>query len=253
MSEKFCLKWNDFHSNVSKSFRMFRNEDYLHDVTLVSDDHHQVSAHKLVLSACSEYFKDIFKNNKNPNVHPLLCLNGISSDDLKNIMDYIYNGEVQIFQENLDGFLYIAQRLKLEGLIQENDPPEQDDFANSKVYTKREDSISETSFQKQLPYDTNVGKHSKSKARNVEVKDQTVASFAQEHLGDVNNTVDKHIEALDDGKYKCKFCGKIASLKHHIKNHIETHLEGLSFSCELCDKTFRSRNSFFTHKSRFHK
>ena len=80
-----------------------------------------------------------------------------------------------------------------------------------------------------------------------------VASFAQEHLSDVNNTVDKHIEALDDGKYKCKFCGKIASLKHHIKNHIETHLEGLSFSCELCDKTFRSRNSLFTHKSRFHK
>ena len=36
MSEKFCLKWNDFHSNVSKSFGLFRNEDYLHDVTLVS-------------------------------------------------------------------------------------------------------------------------------------------------------------------------------------------------------------------------
>ena len=50
MSEKFCLKWNDFHSNVSKSFGLFRNEEYLHDVTLVSDDHHQVSAHKLVLS-----------------------------------------------------------------------------------------------------------------------------------------------------------------------------------------------------------
>ena len=62
MSEKFCLKWNDFHTNVSKSFSIFRNEDYLHDVTLVSDDHKKVSAHKLVLSASSEYFKDIFKN-----------------------------------------------------------------------------------------------------------------------------------------------------------------------------------------------
>ena len=50
MAEKFCLKWNDFHSNVSKSFGMFRNEDYLHDVTLVSDDHLQVSAHKLVVA-----------------------------------------------------------------------------------------------------------------------------------------------------------------------------------------------------------
>ena len=65
MAEKFCLKWNDFYSHVSKSFGLFRNEDYLHDVTLVSDDHNKIEAHKLVLSASSEYFKDIFKNNHN--------------------------------------------------------------------------------------------------------------------------------------------------------------------------------------------
>ena len=54
MSEKFCLKWNDFDSNVSKSFGKLRNEEYLHDVTLVGDDYTQLAAHKLVLSACSE-------------------------------------------------------------------------------------------------------------------------------------------------------------------------------------------------------
>ena len=55
MDEKFSLKWNDFYSNVSKSFSVFRNEEYLHDVILVSDDHNnKVAAHKLVLSACSE-------------------------------------------------------------------------------------------------------------------------------------------------------------------------------------------------------
>ena len=98
MSENFSIKWNDFHSNVSKSFGLFRNEEYLHDVTLVSDDHHQVSAHKLVLSACSEYFKNIFKKNNNKHAHPLLCIDGIASEDLGNIMDYIYNGEVKIYQ-----------------------------------------------------------------------------------------------------------------------------------------------------------
>ena len=136
MSEKFCLKWNDFHSKVSKSFGLFRNEDYLHDVTLVSDDHKQLSAHKLVLSACSEYFKDIFKNNSKPNVHPLVCLEGVSSEDLKNIMDYIYNGEVQLYQDKLDNFLSIAQRLKLEGLIGNNDGDSQpDSFDDEKIKT----------------------------------------------------------------------------------------------------------------------
>ena len=64
MSEKFKLKWNDFHDNISNSFGLLRNEDHLHDVTLVSDDNLQLSAHKLVLSACSDYFKNIFKNKK---------------------------------------------------------------------------------------------------------------------------------------------------------------------------------------------
>ena len=136
MSEKFCLKWNDFYSNVSKAFGLFRNEDYLHDVTLVSDDHHQVAAHKLVLSACSEYFKDVFKHNSKPQAHPLLCLDGISSGDLNNIMDYIYNGEVQIFQENLDRFLNVAQRLKLEGLMG-NDEGFQNNSNETKIAKKR--------------------------------------------------------------------------------------------------------------------
>ena len=50
MSEKFGIKWNDFHSNVTKSFGLLRDEDYLQDVTLVTDDNKQISAHKLVLS-----------------------------------------------------------------------------------------------------------------------------------------------------------------------------------------------------------
>ena len=83
MCEKFSLKWNDFHSNVSKSFSLLRNEDYLHDVTIVSDDNEQVTAHKLILSTCSEYFKSIFMKNKHS--HPLICLEGVSSNDVRNM------------------------------------------------------------------------------------------------------------------------------------------------------------------------
>ena len=118
MSEKFNLKWNDFQANVSKSFGLFRNESYLHDVTLVGDDYKQVSAHKLVLSASSEYFKNIFQNTGKVHQYPLICLSGITSEDLSNALDYIYNGEVKICQDELDRFLDIAQRLKLEGLME---------------------------------------------------------------------------------------------------------------------------------------
>ena len=112
--EKFCLKWNDFQTNVSNNFRKLRTSDHFYDVTLVSDDQQQVSAHKVVLASSSEYFKNILTSNKHS--HPMLCLNGVSSAEMKNILDFIYNGEIQIYQEDLDEFLNIAQRFQLEGL-----------------------------------------------------------------------------------------------------------------------------------------
>ena len=115
MSEKFSLKWNDFQSNVSRTFSQLRSEEEFFDVSLVSDDEKMMSAHKLVLSASSPYFKHILTTNKHS--HPLLCLDGVSSAELQCVLDYIYQGEVQINQEYLDRFLQIASKLKLEGLL----------------------------------------------------------------------------------------------------------------------------------------
>ena len=50
MSEKFCLKWNDFQQNISKSFKSLRCENNFYDVTLVGDDENLVSAHRVVHS-----------------------------------------------------------------------------------------------------------------------------------------------------------------------------------------------------------
>ena len=119
MAEKFCLKWNDFQTNVSNTFRKLRTSEHFHDVTLVSDDQQQVSAHKVILSSSSEYFRNVLTSTKHS--HPMLCLSGVSKTDLMNILEFIYNGEIQIIQDNLDHFLDIAQRFKLEGLIREKE------------------------------------------------------------------------------------------------------------------------------------
>ena len=116
MAEKFSLKWNDYLANVTKKFSSLRNEDEFSDVTLVSSDKRQVSAHKVVLSSCSDYFKTILRsNNKSKDI--ILCLENISHEELNYVLDYVYNGEVKIEQDKLDRFLTIAQRFQLEGLI----------------------------------------------------------------------------------------------------------------------------------------
>ena len=79
--EKFSLKWNDFEANASNSFRKLRREEDFFDVTLVSDDEHHISAHKLVLSSSSEFFKNILRKVKQ--VNPIIYLYGIQSKDLR--------------------------------------------------------------------------------------------------------------------------------------------------------------------------
>ena len=120
MTEKFNLRWNDFQSSVSQSFSSLRTESHFNDVILVSEDSTQLAAHKVVLSASSSFFKEILINN--PHANPLLYLGGIPSPYLTLILDYIYQGEVQIYQEHLDGFLEVAQKLKIEGLLSNENP-----------------------------------------------------------------------------------------------------------------------------------
>ena len=115
MSDKFALKWNDFQSNWNQSLSELRKEKEFADVTLISDDMVRFSAHKILLSSCSDIFKMILKENINAS--PFLYLGGVSSVNLGFILDYIYHGEVNLYQEQLDSFLESAQKLEIEGLM----------------------------------------------------------------------------------------------------------------------------------------
>ena len=113
-SEKFCIKWNNFQQNVKTAFVDLRTDSDFTDVTLASEDGHQIEAHKVVLAASSPVFQNLLKQNKHS--HPLIYLRGMKNEDLLAVVDFLYYGETNIYQENLDIFLNIAEELKLKGL-----------------------------------------------------------------------------------------------------------------------------------------
>jgi len=119
--EHFCLRWNDFESNISKSFKSIRDEKDFFDVTLACEDD-QVQAHRLILSACSPFFREVLR--KHSHQHPLLFLKGVKYVDIVAILNFMYHGEVNITQEDLNGFLAVAEELKVKGLTQQTNFPE---------------------------------------------------------------------------------------------------------------------------------
>ena len=114
-SEKFCLKWNDFESNITSAFRDLKDEKDFFDVTIACGDD-QVQAHKVILSACSPFFKNLLRRNQHP--HPLLYLKGITFSGIQSVLNFMYYGEANIAQEDLNTFLSVAEELKVKGLTQ---------------------------------------------------------------------------------------------------------------------------------------
>jgi len=116
-TEKFCLRWNDFENNISCAFKELRDDKDFFDVTIACDDE-QIQAHKVILSACSPFFKAILR--RNPHQHPLLYLSGVSYTDLQSVLNFMYHGEVNVAQEELNSFLAVAENLKVKGLTQQS-------------------------------------------------------------------------------------------------------------------------------------
>jgi len=120
-SEKFCLRWNDFQSNISNALEDLRNDKDFFDVTLACEDE-QIQAHKVILSACSPFFRNVLR--RNPHQNPLLYLKGVRYTDIQAVLNFMYHGEVNVAQDELNSFLSVAEDLKVKGLTQNNSEPQ---------------------------------------------------------------------------------------------------------------------------------
>ena len=112
-NQKFCLTWKDYNTNFCKEFGEFRKHEDFFDVTLACEDN-TITAHKLVLSASSDFFKTILRKHKHE--HPLIYLTEVKFSDLQSILDFIYTGEAEVAEKDLESLLSTATRFKVKGL-----------------------------------------------------------------------------------------------------------------------------------------
>ncbi|XP_039753213.1 broad-complex core protein-like [Pararge aegeria] len=117
-SQHFCLRWNNYQSSITSAFENLRDDEDFVDVTLACDGK-SLKAHRVVLSACSPYFRELLKST--PCKHPVIVLQNVAFTDLNALVEFIYHGEVNVHQRSLSSFLKTAEVLRVSGLTQNDD------------------------------------------------------------------------------------------------------------------------------------
>jgi len=118
--EDFCLKWNDHHSIFFSLAESLCRSSLLTDVTLATSDQ-TFPAHKLVLSVCSSFFRDLFSKPEMNMNQSVVYLKDVSSRQLEMLLNYMYRGEINVEEGDLVKLLQTAKGLGVKGLSEVDD------------------------------------------------------------------------------------------------------------------------------------
>ena len=256
--ESYNLNWAEFNSYTSKTFKDLLSDQNFSDVTLVCDDAETIQAHKVILSACSPFFSRIL--TKNQHNHPLVYLSDVNLNDLKAIVNFMYLGQTNVEQENLQRFLKIATKFQVRGLTDNNRNEEQ--MSSTAVPTRVNKSASAKNLNKLrhsmlkkselLDESLNTESHVDISNMNENMKIETDAEnptpmfddqdefvnvdnidtsqFAIENMMSLTPTV-----SVDGDKtYPCDQCDYKATYACNLTSHKRTVHQGLYYSCTLC-------------------
>merc|ERR1712129_76529 len=186
------------------SFQELRIAEELFDVTLACEDQ-TIEAHKVVLSACSPFFRSVFKKMKEK--QPFIYLKGVMHKDLVALLDYIYTGETQVRAEDVNRFIEVGREMKVKGLAEDdagviNESRIASDSVSNKsgedhlVSTEDESSLTDLSSESQdlFEFDLTIG------SQNEIFHDETVSSFSHEDKRKLipvkeEGELDKYIES----------------------------------------------------------
>ncbi|XP_022216929.2 uncharacterized protein LOC111070577 [Drosophila obscura] len=121
--QQFCLRWHNHQTSLLSTLPVLLDQSQLTDVT-ISAEGRQLRAHRVVLSACSSFFMDIFRALEASN-HPVIIIPGASFGAIVSLLTFMYSGEVNVYEEQIPMLLNLAETLGIKGLadVQNNNLP----------------------------------------------------------------------------------------------------------------------------------
>ena len=257
LSGSLRIEHKDFNTHYVSAFKDLKSAGELLDVTLACEDD-ILEAHKVILSASSSFFRKVFSKSQNP---PYIYIKGIKYEDLKNIVDFVYNGEASIQAKDVKRFLEAAKELQIKGLAPDEDTEHSTKEENDYIVPKkreRKTKIIEDIKHEQVTMEGLEEMKAKDESEGSidsiecsDVRQETANQIDVASLQELTEEIEKNLESYVDPSgyknWKCKICGKSNKKRTKVAHHVETHLENFSFSCEYCNKTSKTRKALKSH------
>ncbi|KPP59199.1 kelch-like protein 4-like [Scleropages formosus] len=114
---------DEFFQAMNHAEQTFRKmENYLQhkqlcDVLLIAGDH-KIPAHRLVLSAVSDYFAAMFTNDVREAKQEEIKMEGVDPEALRSLVHYAYTGVLELKEETIESLLAAACLLQLSQVIE---------------------------------------------------------------------------------------------------------------------------------------
>ena len=253
------VNWNDFQPHLIASQHDLFEDTHFADVTLVSDDEKQLKAHKVILSACSSFFRNMLISN--PHVHPMIFMKGIKHKQLKALLQFMYCGEARIFDDQIDEFIAMAQDLKVKELSSKValDTPDDiadnievvDPLSNSPVDEDQSEVLADSKLCKTS--DESVLKRSVVHENQEKVLDSD-EYYSKEHKTSLTSTEETPKTEITsvNGLFNCNLCHTVLSSRGCLKMHMQSIHEGIRYPCDQCDYKASKLGNLRRHKLVMH-
>ena len=204
--EVLNLTWDVYTENSCNTIRNLYSDTTFTDVTLLTEDDQQISAHKVVLASGSCFFRRILMKNSHQN--PLIYLKGIKFNDLKSIVRFIYLGETEINRNEVESFMRTGNDLQITGLLESIKTSDKNSNKKKRVHFKLEDESFVTNSETEMSMESDL-ESSIEGPESLAILTGTNQGSGRE-AGKVESSV---------AKYHCDACNQSYSRQDNLLRH----------------------------------
>jgi hypothetical protein len=244
---KFSIASEDFGAKSAEHFRGLVGSPEFADVTLVSQDHQRIPAHRVILSSGCSFFREVLAAEPSAQ-RPLLYLRGISSEVLEALVTFLYTGRADVEQVLLRQFMAVGEDLGVVGLVKDMG-----------VYTGGDGEYSTEDIAEKVFVEEKVT-HA-VKPEPIDFKNSTKLGKPSGHpltkgtrTNRKFNPNEKKIicpKKSQDGTYQCPFCARKVRDMSNMRRHLQKH-DNIEFPCSKCDHIANTEYNLRNHMKRSH-